>query len=78
MGGLGFRSVSLLAPAAFLASAAGTRDLQDRFLSQGTRHGEDDPEYVRILHFWSSISGLEGPMGTTSLKTQSTWYSAMC
>ncbi|HSN24572.1 MAG TPA: reverse transcriptase domain-containing protein, partial [Methylomicrobium sp.] len=40
-GGLGIRRVSSLAPSAFLASAAGTRDLQDLILRQSDKTSDD-------------------------------------
>ena len=76
MGGLGVRSVSLLASSAFLASAAGTRDLQDRFLSQVTL--PEDVEFMRIQGIWSSLSGLSSPTGSSSLRLQATWDDVIC
>jgi len=46
-GGLGIRSVSSLASSAFLASAAGTRQLQDRILHRA--HHVSDETYDRCL-----------------------------
>jgi hypothetical protein len=40
-GGLGIRRVSSLAPSAFLASAAGTRDLQDLILCRTEKAADD-------------------------------------
>ena len=47
MGGLGVCCVTMLASSAFLASAAGTRVLQNRILSIGSK--PDDPEIDRRL-----------------------------
>ena len=41
-GGLGVRRVSSLASSAFLASAAGTRQLRDQLLGRRTRADSDD------------------------------------
>ena len=58
LGGLGVRSVSSLAPSAFLASApgttaAGTSDLQDSILSQIALH--TDPNVTRAHVMWSKL-----------------------
>ena len=50
-GGLGIRSVGLLAPSAFLASAAATRELQSRLLPGGC---PVDPYIDGALTVWSS------------------------
>jgi hypothetical protein len=51
-GGLGLRRTAALAPSAFLASAAGTRLLQDSILSKCTATLEYDTSY--IMAEWSS------------------------
>ena len=51
-GGLGVRSVVVLAPSAFLASAAATSDLQARLLPEGVAYA--DPERDFSLLVWSS------------------------
>ena len=76
MGGLGVRSVALLAPSAFLASAAGTRDLQDKILP--VAFPDQDEEYLRIQGVWSETSGVSAPSEGASLKRQSSWDSAVC
>jgi hypothetical protein len=50
MGGLGIRSVTLLASSAFLASAAGTQRLQARILPQPT--WPTDGEALQIEAIW--------------------------
>ena len=59
LGGLGIRSVSLLAPSAYLASAAGTSDLQNRIL--GRVNFPADLELVRVSSYWSSLCQAEQP-----------------
>ena len=63
-GGLGFRSSSSLAPSAFLASAAGTEELQAIILAQVDErlHTEvSDFTRNRILERWKAISGSPPP-----------------
>jgi hypothetical protein len=72
-GGLGIRSVALLAPSAFLASAAATRDLQDRLLP-GSNDWQD-PALDGTLDIWLSRFGAQAPVGTACLK-QSSWDQA--
>jgi hypothetical protein len=68
-GGLGVRRVSSLAPSAFLASAAGTRDLQDM-----TPHRCDisaDSAVDHVLEQWTIIHGqsdVSRPVGTSAAK----------
>ena len=50
-GGLGIRRVSSLAPSAFLASAAGTRDLQDKILSNS--QAPEDSAVNEVLVHWA-------------------------
>ena len=54
-GGLGIRSVTTLAPSAFLASAASTLTLQDAMLAQfgNTAH---DPAITRSTVAWSAMA----------------------
>ena len=54
LGGLGVRSVSMLAPSAFLASAAETKELQDIILSADS--DSLDPEFLRIEDIWYTLS----------------------
>jgi len=53
IGGLGVRSVSSLAPSAFLASAAGTSVLQEFILTSIPLHV--DQEVIRIQAIWSNL-----------------------
>ena len=72
-GGLGVRRVSSLAPSAFLASAAGTRDLQDMILSKCD--ASIDSAVDNILVQWTKAhdqSGALPPVGLSSTK-QSEW-----
>ena len=63
LGGLGVRSVSTLAPSAFLASAAGTRTLQDRLLSNIAYSDSVDAEVNRIEQLWCNLSNSRLPTG---------------
>jgi len=54
-GGLGVRRVSLLAPSAFLASAAGTRDLQSLILSKC--NCPVDPHITSTTSVWTARTG---------------------
>ena len=69
-GGLGVRSVALLAPSAFLASAAATRGLQDRLLQGGD--GLTDPAIEHALDIWSARHNVEAPIGAERSK-QANW-----
>jgi hypothetical protein len=59
-GGLGIRRVSSLAPSAFLASAAGTLDLQARILTRC--HAPIDSAVDRVLAIWSAKYNQTGIM----------------
>jgi len=59
-GGLGIRRVSSLAPSAFLASAAGTRELQRRILDRSTTPA-DDPTFEVVMQQWRTLSNSEAP-----------------
>ena len=72
-GGLGIRSVGLLAPSAFLASAAATRDLQTALLPSG--FGFPDPDWDLALSTWSARYNTEIPAGTAQAK-QKSWDEA--
>jgi hypothetical protein len=66
-GGLGIRRVSSLAPSAFLASAAGTRHLQDKILPR--LQASPDSAVNQVLAVWSvrfSPASITCPMGTTA------------
>ena len=63
-GGLGFRSSSSLAPSAFLASAAGTEELQAIILAQVEERLQTEvPDFTRnrMLERWKAISGSPSP-----------------
>jgi hypothetical protein len=51
-GGLGIRRVASLAPSAFLASAASTRELQEQIV--GRHHSLADTSADKVLVFWTS------------------------
>ena len=70
LGGLGVRSVSLLAPSAFLASAAGTTALQDMILSSIS--SVTDLEVIRTQDFWSSLCNVDSPTGILA-RCQKSW-----
>jgi len=68
-GGLGVRRVSSLAPSAFLASAAGTRDLQDRILLNCVADADSAIDFV--LEQWTSNLGqpeVSHPSGPSAAK----------
>ena len=69
-GGLGVRSVSSLAPSAFLASAAGTSDLQEMILSSIPIIA--DLEVSRSQDIWSNLSKLNVPIGMLA-NSQKSW-----
>lgn len=69
-GGLGIRRVAMLAPSAFLASAAGTRLLQSSMLEKVCPNTDAHEPQVRMQ--WSLMSQLPSPR-SDSLGKQSTW-----
>src|SRR5207244_2681554 len=69
-GGLGIRSVSSLAPSAFLASAAGTSVLQDAILPSSHICSFDFAG--QVLELWSSLSNSETVTGVSS-HSQKCW-----
>ena len=71
-GGLGIRSVGLLAPSAFLALAAETQDLQAQLLPVGCPR---DPYLDSALDVWSGRYGSSKPQGTDRFK-QRCWDQA--
>src|SRR5215510_11589863 len=63
LGGLGIRSVSMLATSAYLASAAETEILHNSIL---TSHiGFADPEWNKVASIWSSYSSVTVLSGNT-------------
>ncbi len=78
MGGLGIRSVSVLAPSAFLASAAGTRDLQDALLSKSPAALiYSNPDINSSLTVWSTLTNTPPPDGSSAF-LQSSWDLPVC
>jgi hypothetical protein len=73
-GGLGIRRVSSLAPSAFLASAAGTRDLQDLILGRTDRSADD--VFDRCLVSQLSKFPMLPPSGSAAGKQQA-WDKAV-
>ena len=71
-GGLGIRSVGLLAPPAFLASAAATQDLQAQLLPVGC---PSDPYIDSVLEVWLGRYGRPAPLGPERSK-QRCWDQA--
>lgn len=69
-GGLGIRRVSLLAPSAFLASAAGTRDLQDRILHRCDVAADSavDHAFEQWMITHGGQSDVSHPVGTSAAK----------
>ena len=59
-GGLGVRRVSSLAPSAFLASAAGTLELQRRLLDRCDTTATD-PTFDEVMQQWLSMSNAARP-----------------
>ena len=72
-GGLGVRSVALLAPSAFLASAAATLDLQDAVLSEMEQ--ESDNYVPRVAARWSEMFEAE-PLSGCAARSQRSWDAA--
>ena len=72
LGGLGIRSVSSLAPSAFLASAAGTRTLQDLLLANVSHADIEDAEVCRTEQIWCSLSKSRLLSGLTA-HSQKNW-----
>ena len=58
-----------------MASAAGTRVLQDRILSTGSK--PEDPKIDRSLAVWLSLSGAECPQGNLAFR-QHSWDLGIC
>ena len=71
MGGLGIKSAVQLAPSAFLASAAATRDLVQEILPLCLQ-SLPTPNIVDALSSWSSGHGNPPPSGTAAC-VQKTW-----
>jgi len=69
-GGLGIRSATMLAPSAFLASAAGTSALQDSIISL-TGSASSDPAFQSSLEDWKLWSNAEVPDGLEVAKQRS-------
>jgi hypothetical protein len=66
LGGLGFRSDVTPALSAFLASAAGTRKLQDAVLPSTIRDHSEDTAVGASLREWSSLAdGADAPLERT-------------
>jgi len=70
-GGLGIRSAKMLAPSAFLASAASTQELQQSILPEPVR-SLDDAATSGAEAVWTSLSGSDKP-ATESLHIQRAW-----
>ena len=70
MGGLGVRSVGLLAPSAFLASAAATLELQDLLLPAGW--AGLDPFREDAISVWSERYSAQAPVGIAQ-HSQKAW-----
>lgn len=71
-GGLGVRSVTSLATSAYLASAAGTLDLQNQIL--GAQRYEADPFVDSSIARWRSITNAE-PLNQPLSSKQAAWDS---
>ena len=61
-GGLGIRLVSQLAPSAFLASAIGTKGLQDSILHHCTDFTSGEDYISQALSFWASDPRIVPPI----------------
>ena len=64
-GGLGIRSADMLAPSAFLASAAGTTELQARILPPSISIIPDKSVELALVA-WSALSQSSTPVGTNA------------
>ena len=62
MGGLVVRSVFMLAPSAFLASAAATLSLQNVILPESL-HDTQDPTVSFVLASWKTLTHNDEPIG---------------
>ena len=62
MGGLGMRSACMLAPSAFLASAAATLSLQNAILPESL-HDTEDPTVSFALASWKILTHKGEPIG---------------
>jgi hypothetical protein len=69
-GGLGIRRVASLAPSAFLASAAGTRDLQERILQRCP--SPSDPRVDEVFSQWKASLGSPCPV-VLNITKQHAW-----
>ena len=69
-GGLGIRSATMLAPSAFLASAAGTSALQDSIISS-IAAASSDPAFQANLEAWKLLSNAAVPVGLEVTKQRS-------
>jgi len=65
-GGLGFRRVSQLALSAFLASAAGTLELQSLILLQFYHIDVVDRSFEAACSAWKSLNSIPAPSGATA------------
>ena len=72
-GGLGVRSVEMLASSAFLASAAATLDLQSAILARC--QPASDPFIAPTLEIWEALFKGTAPTGPSAMK-QSSWDKA--
>ena len=74
-GGLGIRSVVVLAPSAFLASAAATLELQDAILSRSRLTLEDDPCISEARESWCQAFNAIPPQDVSATR-QRNWDKA--
>jgi hypothetical protein len=74
-GGLGLRSACMLAPSAFLASAAATRELQNEILPSQF-HQLNDHCVRDALDIWSKSSSIPEPIQPAN-KIQKVWDAAV-
>ena len=72
-GGLGVRKVAVLAPSAFLASAASTLPLQDLILAPGDRHLTQDVYVDAALAPWSILSDPTDQPPSQAVGKQCVW-----
>ena len=75
-GGLGIRDVALLAPSAFLSSAASTAPLVDAILSSELSFSPD-PWAAAALRVWEGNGSLVRPVGADACK-QRAWDEIVC
>jgi len=76
-GGVGIRSGNMLAPSAYLASAACTSDLANCLLLKSNLQQPIDPYISMALACWKNLGGKEQPTGLRA-SSQRAWDNEIC